>query len=352
MWPVIFVLDGNMHFNMVVDMVRFMNIRVEFCNELPDALIVGIGYPVTGTLTDMLYHVMHLRMRDFVLDREESGEAFMQEHFPIDAPIPSGNGIGFMQFLRQELIPLIESDYRADRADRTLLGHSMGANFALYTLFRHPDLFQRCVAASFDPPLDQEQAFAENNDNLYHSWNVIATADNSSGDGAVKTYPNVHKDFRNWSSGSEPPLSSYPVLSSSFAAAGPNTGIHNIAYDIWLNGVGNGGGSNREVMIWTDNQDQRPAGSVVASGLGFGGQTWTLWATGDNRILSFVPEYGHGRWHCGHPGHARLPDQPWPGAGQLDPRPDLLRGRDVSTNGVGKPPERQAPISTEIVKAQ
>jgi uncharacterized protein len=125
-WPVIFVLDGNMHFNMVVDMVRFMNIRVEFCNELPDALIVGIGYPVTGTLTDMLYHVMHLRMRDFVLGREESGEAFMQDHFPIAPPIPSGNGLGFMQFLRQELIPLVETDYRADPADRTLLGHSMG----------------------------------------------------------------------------------------------------------------------------------------------------------------------------------------------------------------------------------
>ena len=123
----------------------------------------------------------------------------------------------------------------------------------------------------------------------YHSWNVIATADNSSGDGAVKTYPNVHKDYHNWSTGYEPPLSNYPTLSSSFAAAGPNTGIYNFAYDIWLNGVGNGGGSNREVMIWTDNQAQRPAGSVVATGLGFGGQTWTLWATGDNHILSFVP---------------------------------------------------------------
>ncbi len=123
----------------------------------------------------------------------------------------------------------------------------------------------------------------------YHSWNVIATADNSSGDGAVKTYPNVHKDYHNWSTGAEPSLSNYPILSSSFAAAGPNTGIYNIAYDIWLNGVGNGGGSNREVMIWTDNQVQRPAGSVVATGLGFGGQTWTLWATGDNHILSFVP---------------------------------------------------------------
>jgi hypothetical protein len=57
----------------------------------------------------------------------------------------------------------------------------------------------------------------------YDSWNVIATADNSSGDGAVKTYPNVHKDYHNWSTGNEPPLSNYPILSSSFAAAGPNT---------------------------------------------------------------------------------------------------------------------------------
>jgi predicted alpha/beta superfamily hydrolase len=180
-WPVIYVLDGNLHFSMVVDMVRFMNIRVEFCDELPDALIVGIGYEVTGTLRDMLHHVMHLRMRDFVLGRDESGEAFMQEHFPITATIPSGNGLGFMQFLRQELIPLIETDYRADPADRTLLGHSMGANFALYTLFHHPDLFQRCVAASFDPALDPEQAFAENNDNfpvrLHLIWEGISQQD-------------------------------------------------------------------------------------------------------------------------------------------------------------------------------
>jgi hypothetical protein len=88
------VLDGNMHFNMVVDMVRFMNIRVEFCNELPDVLIVGVGYPVAGTLTEMLHKVMH------------------------------------------------------------------------GTLFHHSDLFQRCVAVSFDPVLDQEQAFAEINDSL------------------------------------------------------------------------------------------------------------------------------------------------------------------------------------------
>lgn len=109
---------------------------------------------------------MHLRMRDFVLDRDESGEEFMQQHFPVTAPIPSGNGLPFMEFIRQELIPMIEIDYRADPADRTLLGHSMGANFALYTLFHQPRLFQRCVSASFDPLLDDEQNFAQNNVSL------------------------------------------------------------------------------------------------------------------------------------------------------------------------------------------
>ena len=43
----------------------------------------------------------------------------------------------------------------------------------------------------------------------YRSWNAIATADNSSGDGAVKMYPNVHKDYHDWGSGYEPPLSDY-----------------------------------------------------------------------------------------------------------------------------------------------
>ena len=159
-WPVIYVLDGNWHFGLVVDMVRFMNIRIGFCDELPDAVVVGVGYPVVGTQLERLHQVMHLRMRDFVLAREESGEAFMQENFPVPEPIPSGNGLPFMDFLEHELIPMIETEYRGDEHDRTLLGHSMGANYALYTLFRKPGLFRRMVAASFDPLLNHEEAFA------------------------------------------------------------------------------------------------------------------------------------------------------------------------------------------------
>ncbi len=106
-WPVIYVLDANLYFGLVVDMVRAMNIRVDLCNELPDAFVVGIGYPVTGSLAEMLHQVMHLRLRDFVRARDEGGEQFIQENFPVPDPITSGNAGPFLHFLQQELIPLI-----------------------------------------------------------------------------------------------------------------------------------------------------------------------------------------------------------------------------------------------------
>jgi hypothetical protein len=119
----------------------------------------------------------------------------------------------------------------------------------------------------------------------YRNWSVTATADNRDGDGAVKTYPNVHKDYHDWETGKEPLLSSYGTITSTFAAQSPHVGIYNVGYDIWLNGVP----GNREIMIWTENYRQEPAGSRVAAGLSFSGTTWDLYATGDDEYLAFVP---------------------------------------------------------------
>ncbi len=166
-WPVIYVLDANLYFGMVTEMVRAMNIRVPFCNELPDAFIVGIGYPVSGSLLEQLHQVMHLRARDFTPAREEETEQFMQQYFPIpNYPIISGNQDAFLQFIQQELVPLIDADYRTDPVDRTLLGHSMGGNFAVYTLFQRPQLFQRYVVADGGVNLNEEQHYAEHHDSL------------------------------------------------------------------------------------------------------------------------------------------------------------------------------------------
>jgi hypothetical protein len=90
----------------------------------------------------------------------------------------------------------------------------------------------------------------------YNNWYVVANMNNTTNDGAVKTYPNVHKDFTG-----SPLISSYTTMSTSFSHTGPHVGIYEFAYDIWLNGIASSGST--EVMVWTDNYNQVPSGSVM-----------------------------------------------------------------------------------------
>jgi hypothetical protein len=126
----------------------------------------------------------------------------------------------------------------------------------------------------------------------HRSWYVDATADDRTGGGAVKTYPNVHVDFHDWDSSAEPALASFRSITSRFAARAPRSGAYNAAYNVWLDGVP----GEHEVMVWTNWRDQRPAGEVVARHR-FGKHHWALWATDDNSYLAFVPDrrMRHGR---------------------------------------------------------
>jgi hypothetical protein len=114
----------------------------------------------------------------------------------------------------------------------------------------------------------------------YSNWYVRATMDNSKGDGAVKTYPNSHRDFSNL-----PAINSFNSITSTFAESGPGIGIYEDAYDIWLNGIG--GDSATEVMIWTDNHGQVPSGSAQGT-VTLSGHTFTAYKTSGNYI-AFVP---------------------------------------------------------------
>ncbi|HEU4948797.1 MAG TPA: hypothetical protein VFT31_16745 [Kribbella sp.] len=111
----------------------------------------------------------------------------------------------------------------------------------------------------------------------YDNWYVIANQPNDP-ENAVKTYPNVHKDY------ADAPLSR--IVSSRFAANSPRCAgcIYNVAYDIWI-----GDGFSNELMIWTENWGQRPAGSLVDSSEWIGGQEYEVWrAPGGQDIMTFV----------------------------------------------------------------
>lgn len=113
-----------------------------------------------------------------------------------------------------------------------------------------------------------------NYDNWYLTTNIPAHGDN-----AVEAYPNVHRDYN------DKPLSG--ITSARFAAKAPvctSSLKYNVAFDIWI-----GSGFNNELMIWTENCNQRPAGNQVGTTV-IGGQTYEVWkeGAGAGGIFSYV----------------------------------------------------------------
>ena len=52
-----------------------------------------------------------------------------------------------IKFLKEELIPLVEQNYRTN-ALRLLYGHSVGGLFTMYAMFNYPDMFAGYLAGS------------------------------------------------------------------------------------------------------------------------------------------------------------------------------------------------------------
>jgi hypothetical protein len=63
----------------------------------------------------------------------------------------NGEAENFLKFIESELIPYVENHYPVTNY-RTLIGHSYGGLFTVYTLINRPDLFVNYV--SIDPSLD------------------------------------------------------------------------------------------------------------------------------------------------------------------------------------------------------
>jgi hypothetical protein len=113
----------------------------------------------------------------------------------------------------------------------------------------------------------------------HDNWYVVTRMNNKTGDGAVKTYPNVHRDYRSV------PLDSFDSITSRFAETSPHAGIYNVAYDIWINGIARPGCT--EIMIWTDNFNQVPGGKHVED-VTFGSQTYKVYRNSRSGYIAFV----------------------------------------------------------------
>ncbi len=129
-FPVLYLLDGDSHFSYTVGMVENLSSRGN--SILPKMIVVGI------LNTD--------RTRDLTPTKSEEMPPFISK----STSERSGGGESFMQFIEDELIPHIESNY-STLPYRVFIGHSFGGLTVLNTLIENTTLFDGYIA--IDPGL-------------------------------------------------------------------------------------------------------------------------------------------------------------------------------------------------------
>ncbi|HPM31766.1 MAG TPA: alpha/beta hydrolase-fold protein [Chryseolinea sp.] len=130
-YPVVYLLDGNAYFDPIANAVDHYVKKKKISIE---PIIVGIGYKNA-------YVMDSLRNRDYTFPKALAADSFKI----------SGEGDKFYNFIRTQIIKQIDSVYRTDKLNRTIMGHSLGGYFVLYTLTRpriDSPVFNNFVAAS------------------------------------------------------------------------------------------------------------------------------------------------------------------------------------------------------------
>ncbi|MFN2104204.1 MAG: alpha/beta hydrolase [Candidatus Promineifilaceae bacterium] len=141
-YPVLFILDADAIFGMVTEMVRIMQLD----QDIPQMLIVGIGYPTT-----VFGEIMALRQRDDTPTVQPEEEKWLSTTFGIELQENrrySGGAAQFLRFITQELIPFLDGRLRIDLKDLAIAGWSYGGLFSLYALFQADSPFKRYMILS------------------------------------------------------------------------------------------------------------------------------------------------------------------------------------------------------------
>jgi predicted alpha/beta superfamily hydrolase len=139
-YPVLFALDANGELGTVVETARLLQLE----GLIPELVVVGIGYPVGH-----YFDAIGKRVLDLTVSEDPEFQATLIKTLPA-FPEPDGTGGAalFLQFLTEELIPLMEKEYRVDPSNRALLGHSFGGLFAFYALLHGEGGFHRFLVSS------------------------------------------------------------------------------------------------------------------------------------------------------------------------------------------------------------
>ncbi len=131
-YPVLYLLDGDAHFHSVTGLLQFLSTGINGNYVIPEMIVVAI--PNTDRTRDLTpTHTLKLA------DGKEY--PWMRT---------SGGNPNFFNFLKNEMIPHIDSVYHTS-AYRVFVGHSFGGITVINALYTMPEMFNAYV--SIDPSL-------------------------------------------------------------------------------------------------------------------------------------------------------------------------------------------------------
>jgi len=141
-YPVVYIIDGEVFLPTATGVLDFYS-----GGFMPEMVLIGVSNSKN-------------RMRDLTTSTINTmyGRPFNQKN---------GEADNFIKFIEDELIPFVEDKYPVSNY-RTLIGHSYGGLFAIYSLMNHPHLFANYIA--IDPSLDWD-----NQNLLEQSKTVLAS---------------------------------------------------------------------------------------------------------------------------------------------------------------------------------
>jgi hypothetical protein len=134
-FPVLYLVDGQWDFTLGYTIYG----QQFYDGFVPEMVIVGITWGGNKPNYDQL------RGRDLTPTQT------MQQQ-------PSGNATKFLESIRKEIIPFVESKYRVNK-DRGLWGSSYGGLFTIYAMLTETDLFNRYFLTSPSLQYDNQLLF-------------------------------------------------------------------------------------------------------------------------------------------------------------------------------------------------
>ncbi|MGV3579284.1 alpha/beta hydrolase [Brevundimonas sp.] len=122
-YPVVYVTDADYAFPIIRQIARRVNLDGPVIEEF---ILVGLSYAVGEGATSS-------RTRDYT---------------PVRINERTGGGVAYQTYLKTQVLPFVESRFRADPARRILLGHSYGGLLGAQILFSEPKLFSGYILGS------------------------------------------------------------------------------------------------------------------------------------------------------------------------------------------------------------